>query len=57
MDGWRVTRQPKKDEVMRRHPSLLPYDALTEDVKEFDRIYVRETQAILMKAAGATRRR
>ena len=57
MDGWRLTRQPKKDEVMRRHPSLLPYDALSEEVKEFDRIYVRETQAILMKAAGAKRRR
>jgi hypothetical protein len=48
MDGWRVTRAPKKDEAMRRHPSLLPYDDLSEEVKEFDRIYVRETQAILL---------
>ena len=50
MDGWRVTKAPKKDEEMRRHPSLLPYDDLTDEVKEFDRIYVRETQAILMAA-------
>lgn len=47
MDGWRWTDAPRKDEALRRHPSLVEYDALADDVKEFDRVYVRETQRAL----------
>ena len=45
MDGWRLTDAPSKDQARRLHPSLVPYDALTDDVKEYDRVYVRQTQA------------
>jgi hypothetical protein len=45
MDGWRWADRPGKDEARRLHPSLVAYDDLTEEVKEFDRVYVRETDA------------
>ena len=44
MDGWRSTKQLRKDEARRLHPSLVPYDDLEDDVKEYDRVYVRQTQ-------------
>jgi hypothetical protein len=46
MDGWRSTNLPSKDEHRRLHPSLVPYEALTDEVKEYDRVMVRETQMI-----------
>jgi len=46
MDGWRWTDQPRKDDLRRLHPSLVPYQKLTDEVKEFDRGNVRETQAV-----------
>jgi hypothetical protein len=46
MDGWRSTNLPSKDEHRRLHPSLVPYAALTDEVKEYDRVMVRETQMI-----------
>jgi hypothetical protein len=45
MDGWRWTAAADKDQATRRHPSLVPYAALSEPVKEFDRVFVRETAA------------
>ncbi|HUO12152.1 MAG TPA: RyR domain-containing protein, partial [Caulobacteraceae bacterium] len=44
MDGWRWTDRPRKDEGRRLHPSLVPYENLADDVKEYDRVYVRQTQ-------------
>ena len=44
MDGWRSTDAPAKDEARRLHPSLQGYDALSEPVKEYDRVFVRQTQ-------------
>ncbi|MEJ0065671.1 MAG: hypothetical protein WDM85_09705 [Caulobacteraceae bacterium] len=44
MDGWRNTAAPAKDQRRRLHPSLQGYDALTEQVKEYDRVIVRQTQ-------------
>ncbi|MFI4933947.1 MAG: RyR domain-containing protein [Caulobacterales bacterium] len=44
MDGWRWTDRPRKDEARRLHPSLKAYDELTEQDKEYDRVYVRQTQ-------------
>ena len=45
MDGWRWSDGPTKNETRRLHPSLVPYDQLSDDVKEYDRVYVRQTQA------------
>jgi hypothetical protein len=45
MEGWRSTNLPK-DEFKRLHPSLVTYEALTDEVKEFDRVMIRETQMI-----------
>ncbi len=44
MDGWRWANLPSKDEARRLHPSLVAYDCLTDEVKEYDRVNVRETQ-------------
>jgi voltage-gated potassium channel Kch len=44
MDGWRSTDAASKDEARRLHPSLQGYDGLTEPVKEYDRVFVRQTQ-------------
>lgn len=44
MDGWRWDDIPKKDEHKRIHPSLVPYEQLADDVKEWDRVKVRQTQ-------------
>ena len=45
MDGWRWTNGPSKNEGRRLHPSLVPYHQLSDDVKEYDRAYVRQTQS------------
>jgi hypothetical protein len=44
MDGWRWTSRAAKDEARRLHPSLTAYAELADDVKEYDRVYVRQTQ-------------
>jgi len=46
MDGWRSTDAKKKDEARRLHPSLKAYEALTDEVKEYDRVFIRQTQTI-----------
>jgi hypothetical protein len=43
MAGWRSTDAPVRDQQRRLHPSLQGYDALTEQVKEYDRVMVRQT--------------
>ena len=47
MEGWRTTDAPSRDDARRLHPSLQGYDALTEPVKEFDRVMVRQTQQVV----------
>ena len=44
MDGWRWTDRPSRDQARRLHPSLVAYEALTDEVKEYDRVMVRQTQ-------------
>jgi hypothetical protein len=53
MDGWRHTDGAKKDDARRRHPSLKGYEALTDEVKEYDRVFIRQTQAICAGETGA----
>ncbi|HEY2480914.1 MAG TPA: RyR domain-containing protein, partial [Caulobacteraceae bacterium] len=45
MDGWRWSPGLKKDEARRTHPSLMAYLDLPDDVREYDRAFIRQTQA------------
>ena len=40
-EGW--SHGEKRDDDARTHPDLVPYDALSESEKEYDRNSVRET--------------
>jgi RyR domain len=40
-DGW--VYGPQRDDAMRTHPCLVPYDQLPESEKEYDRVMVNET--------------
>jgi len=40
-DGW--TYGPKRDDVQKHHPDMLPYDDLSETEKEYDRLTAMET--------------
>jgi hypothetical protein len=42
MDGWRHANLPEQNKKLRLHPSLLPYEQLTEAEKEKDRVQVRK---------------
>ena len=45
-DGWRYG--PRRDDIRKEHPGLVPYNQLTESEKEYDRVIVRGTlKAIL----------
>jgi hypothetical protein len=48
-DGWRPTTGPK-DPVRRRHPLLVPWDALGEEDRDRDREPVRAIPALLARA-------
>jgi RyR domain len=45
-DGW--VWGPRRDDAAKRHPSLIEYDALSEDEKEYDRQVVIETLRTLI---------
>jgi hypothetical protein len=40
-DGWKYG--PRRDDVAREHPGLVPYDRLVESEKQYDRNTVVET--------------
>ena len=44
-EGWRYG--PRRDEVAKLHPSLVPYDELPEAEKSYDRAPVVETLKVL----------
>jgi len=52
MDGWRHAGDIR-DQNRRLHPSLIPYEALADDVQEYDRTYIRETQAACARPGAA----
>lgn len=39
-DGWQFG--PERDDLEKRHPSLVPYAVLSESEREYDRLLVRE---------------
>jgi voltage-gated potassium channel Kch len=53
MEGWRFVDADRKDETRRLHPSLKTYDELTEQVKEYDRVNVRQSQSAVTEGDGA----
>jgi len=47
MDGWRLAPDGEgQDRLRRLHPDLRPYGDLSDKVQEYDRIFIRQTQAI-----------
>lgn len=46
-DGW-VFGEERNDKL-KTHPSLVPYDELSENEKDYDRITVQETIKVLLK--------
>lgn len=46
-DGW--TYGVQRDDAEKRHPSLVPYEELTETEKEYDRNTSQETLKLIMK--------
>lgn len=40
-EGW--TYGPERDDAKKRHPSLVPYEELSESEKEYDRTTAMET--------------
>ncbi len=45
MNGWRHAALPGQDKKRRMHPSLIPWDQLSEPEKEKDRVQVRKALA------------
>ncbi len=45
MDGWRAAPEGGRDDARRRHPALKPWDQLSEELKDYDRLFVRQTEA------------
>lgn len=47
-DGWRYGE--KRDDVRKLHPCLVPYEALPESEKEYDRATSQETLKLILKS-------
>jgi len=45
-EGW--TYGPKRDDIKKEHPNLLPYNALTEPEKDYDRNSVLEPLKVII---------
>lgn len=46
-DGW--TYGEKRDDCLKLHPCLVPYEELSEEEKEYDRNTSQETLRLIMK--------
>jgi hypothetical protein len=53
--GW--TYGPQRDDTMKRHPCLVPYEELSEKEKEYDRITALGTLKAIMKLGYRVLRR
>lgn len=45
--GW--TYGPKRDDVLKQTPDMVPYNELTEEEKEYDRTTSQKTLKLIMK--------
>ena len=50
-EGW--TYGPKRDDVHKHHPCLVPYEELPEFEKEYDRATSQETLKLILKSGFA----
>lgn len=48
LDGW--TYAPERDNARKHHPQLIPYDTLSEPMKDLDRYAVRLTPTLLARS-------
>lgn len=48
LDGW--TYAPKRDNIRKLHPQLVPYEHLTQPMKDLDRYAVRGVSALLARS-------
>jgi hypothetical protein len=44
MEGWRSANGGPRDEARRLHPALRPYPELPDELKQYDRLMVRQTE-------------
>lgn len=47
-EGW--TYGPVRDDALRHHPCLVPYDELPESEKQYDRATSQETLKLILKS-------
>lgn len=47
-DGWKYGE--RRDDIKKEHPSLVPYENLSEEEKEYDRITSKETLKFIIKS-------
>lgn len=45
-DGWRYG--PERNDTLKQHPSLVPYEELSEAEKEYDRLTAMETLKVIL---------
>jgi len=45
-DGWKIG--PKRNDELREHPDLIPYEQLSDREKEYDRITAMETIKVIL---------
>ena len=46
-DGW--TFGPRRDDALRQHPCLVPYEELSEEERAYDRATSQETLRFILK--------
>lgn len=46
-DGW--TYGDERNDVLRTHPCLVPYEQLSEEEKDYDRLTSQETLRLILK--------
>lgn len=47
-DGWSYGEE--RDDILKKHPCLIPYDELPESEKEYDRATSQETLKLILKS-------
>lgn len=53
-DGW--TYGPERDDAAKKHPRRVPYEALSESEKDYDRRILLETLRLMVSLGYSIRR-